>query len=99
MSTMRRPMIVKSTRLIREVKNGQARLGKQQHGAVNDASWWIPHPRTGIYYPKGHEWVMEDVPEGASSFPRTYWLRSAEGVEKDSDLSTCPDYNHPYLDV
>ncbi|XAR50427.1 hypothetical protein NMG60_11004753 [Bertholletia excelsa] len=26
---------------------------------------WIPDHRTGIYYPKGHEKVMEDVPVGA----------------------------------
>ncbi|OVA17067.1 hypothetical protein BVC80_9047g17 [Macleaya cordata] len=58
-------------------------------------SWWIPHPRTGIYYPKGHEWVMEDLPDGAASFRQTYWLRNAEGVDKPS-----PDANsldHPIL--
>lgn len=30
--------------------------------AANDANLWVPHGRTGIYYPKGHEKVMEDVP-------------------------------------
>ncbi|KAF9621691.1 hypothetical protein IFM89_026584 [Coptis chinensis] len=44
--------------------------------------YWIPHPRTGIYYPKGSERVMEDVPDGASVFIRTHWLRSDEGVDK-----------------
>ncbi|KAJ6302566.1 hypothetical protein OIU77_016626 [Salix suchowensis] len=43
---------------------------------------WLPHPRTGIYVPKGHEWVMEDVPENAASFSQTYWLRNVDGVEK-----------------
>ena len=23
---------------------------------------WVPHERTGIYYPKGHEKVFDDVP-------------------------------------
>nr|XP_027102495.1 uncharacterized protein LOC113723714 [Coffea arabica] len=46
-------------------------------------SWWVPHPRSGIYYPQGHERVMEDVPNGAASFgDATYWLRSVDGVDK-----------------
>ncbi|ERN03676.1 hypothetical protein AMTR_s00144p00086170 [Amborella trichopoda] len=45
-------------------------------------SCWVPHPRTGIYYPKGHEKVMEDVPYGASTFEKTYWLRSHEGLDE-----------------
>ncbi|KAF9665957.1 hypothetical protein SADUNF_Sadunf16G0179100 [Salix dunnii] len=43
---------------------------------------WLPHPRTGIYVPKGHERVMDDVPENAASFSQTYWLRNVDGVEK-----------------
>ncbi|KAF4402937.1 hypothetical protein G4B88_010389 [Cannabis sativa] len=31
----------------------------------NDGNEWIPDVRTGIYYPKGHEKVMEDVPPKA----------------------------------
>ncbi|KAK3219143.1 hypothetical protein Dsin_013113 [Dipteronia sinensis] len=27
---------------------------------------WVPDDRTGIYYPKGHEKVMEDVPVEAA---------------------------------
>ncbi|KAG6789734.1 hypothetical protein POTOM_005858 [Populus tomentosa] len=46
---------------------------------------WVPHPRTGIYFPKGHEWVMDDVPENAASFSQTYWLRNVDGVEKPHD--------------
>ncbi|CAK9181155.1 unnamed protein product [Ilex paraguariensis] len=44
--------------------------------------YWVPHPRTGIYFPKGHEWVMEEVPNGAASFGQTYWLRNTDGVDK-----------------
>ncbi|KAL9371105.1 hypothetical protein Peur_036245 [Populus x canadensis] len=43
---------------------------------------WAPHPRTGIYVPKGHERVMDDVPEKAASLNQTYWLRNVDGVEK-----------------
>ncbi|RWR91397.1 hypothetical protein CKAN_02055000 [Cinnamomum micranthum f. kanehirae] len=31
-------------------------------------SWWAPHHRTGIYYPRGQERVMEDVPTEAAKF-------------------------------
>ncbi|KAF8410172.1 hypothetical protein HHK36_002694 [Tetracentron sinense] len=47
-------------------------------------SYWVPDPRTGIYVPKGHEWMMDDVPETAASCNQTYWLRSIEGVDKPS---------------
>ncbi|KAG8379616.1 hypothetical protein BUALT_Bualt07G0107300 [Buddleja alternifolia] len=30
-----------------------------------DANWWVRDDRTRIYYPKGHEKVIEDVPQGA----------------------------------
>ncbi|KAL9404587.1 hypothetical protein Peur_001559 [Populus x canadensis] len=52
---------------------------------------WVPHPRTGIYFPKGHEWVMDDVPENAASFSQTYWLRNVDGVEKPG-----PDTPHDH---
>lgn len=32
-----------------------------------DGNMWVPHERTGIYYPKGHEKVMEDVPRKAGN--------------------------------
>lgn len=28
-------------------------------------NWWVPDDRTGIFYPKGQEKVMEDVPSEA----------------------------------
>ncbi|CAN0927125.1 hypothetical protein LINGRAHAP2_LOCUS35701, partial [Linum grandiflorum] len=48
---------------------------------------WVPDPRTGIYFPRGQEWVMEDVPENAARFGQSYWLRNVDGVEK-------PDPDH-----
>ncbi|XP_019165184.1 PREDICTED: uncharacterized protein LOC109161304 isoform X2 [Ipomoea nil] len=54
---------------------------------------WAPHPRTGIYFPAGHERVMDDVPSGAASLNQTYWLRSVDGVDKpDPDV----DYYQTY---
>ncbi|KAM0023658.1 hypothetical protein Hdeb2414_s0023g00641841 [Helianthus debilis subsp. tardiflorus] len=44
----------------------------------HDEGFWIPHPRTGIHYPKGHEWVMKDVPNGAATFDYSYWLRNGD---------------------
>ncbi|KAI3815276.1 hypothetical protein L1987_14938 [Smallanthus sonchifolius] len=44
----------------------------------HEESCWIPHSRTGIYYPKGHEWVMKDVPDGAARFDYTYWFRNGD---------------------
>ncbi|GMJ09794.1 hypothetical protein like AT3G19550 [Hibiscus trionum] len=49
---------------------------------IKDSQCWVPHPRSGIYFPKGHEWVMKDVPVGAASFNETYWLRNVDGVDK-----------------
>ncbi|XP_010487900.1 PREDICTED: uncharacterized protein LOC104765824 [Camelina sativa] len=48
---------------------------------------WVPHPRTGIFFPPGQEAVMEDVPDGAASFDMTFWIRNVDGVDKpDPDL-------------
>ncbi|KAK7836193.1 hypothetical protein CFP56_022866 [Quercus suber] len=51
---------------------------------------WVPHPRTGIYCPKGQEWVMDDLPEQAASLNRTHWLRNVDGVDK-ADHNTPSD--------
>ncbi|PON74777.1 hypothetical protein PanWU01x14_048360 [Parasponia andersonii] len=54
-------------------------------------SYWTPHPHSGIYVPRGHEWVVDDVPKNAALFDQTYWLRNVDGVEKaDPDLP--PDH-------
>ncbi|KAK4401734.1 hypothetical protein Sango_0914100 [Sesamum angolense] len=56
---------------IMEVDDGQP-------GAVHERSRWLPHPRSGIYLPEGHEWVMDGVPDNAASFDRTVWLRTTD---------------------
>lgn len=44
-----------------------------------DATWWIPDDRTGIYYPKGQEKVMEDVPQDAGrNFGAINWFFNHE---------------------
>lgn len=53
-----------------------------------NSSTWVPHPRTGIYFPQGHEWVMKDVPENAASFSRVCWFRDSDGVDDPN-----PDQN------
>ena len=60
---------------------------------MDDSSYWVPHPRTGIYFPNGHESAMEDVPEGAASFNQTFWLRNVDdGVDHDPNIP--PDHHH-----
>ncbi|KAL0559754.1 hypothetical protein IC582_000121 [Cucumis melo] len=46
-----------------------------------NSSTWVPHPRTGIYFPQGHEWVMKDIPENAASFSRLCWFRDSDDVD------------------
>ncbi|CAA2966455.1 uncharacterized protein LOC111411055 [Olea europaea subsp. europaea] len=47
-----------------------------------DEECWMPHPHTGIYYPKGHEWVMDGIPSNAATFEKVFWFRSDGGVDK-----------------
>ncbi|GJR80714.1 hypothetical protein Tco_0151499 [Tanacetum coccineum] len=41
-----------------------------------EESCWILHLRTGIFYLKGHEGAMNEVPDGAAIFASSYWLRN-----------------------
>ncbi|CAH9103669.1 unnamed protein product [Cuscuta epithymum] len=43
-------------------------------------SSWTPHPRTGIYFPAGHEGILDDVPTGAAALTQTHWLRNVDGA-------------------
>ncbi|CAN8270286.1 unnamed protein product [Cochlearia groenlandica] len=57
--------------------------GSEVDSSVN----WVPHPRTGIFFPPGQEAVMADIPDGAASFDMTFWIRNVDGVDKpDPDL-------------
>ncbi|GKF45949.1 hypothetical protein Tco_0135751, partial [Tanacetum coccineum] len=43
-----------------------------------EESCWILYFRTGIFYLKGHEGVMNEVPEGAAIFASSCWLRNSD---------------------
>ncbi|GJY15467.1 hypothetical protein Tco_0385889 [Tanacetum coccineum] len=43
-----------------------------------EESYWILHLCTGIFYLKGHEGVMNEVPDGAAIFASSYWLRNSD---------------------
>ncbi|XP_051147978.1 uncharacterized protein LOC127263079 [Andrographis paniculata] len=45
------------------------------NGSGTGNGWWMQDHRTGIYYPKGQEKVMEDVPSGAmKEFQTINWF-------------------------
>ncbi|GLJ43727.1 hypothetical protein SUGI_0910460 [Cryptomeria japonica] len=58
--------------------------GRGVEGGGGGASWWVPHPKTGIFYPKGQRKWIDDVEKDDSvQDVNTYWLRSYEAyVEK-----------------
>lgn len=57
----------------REAGKPEAEETKRNCGG-GESSSWVPHPRTGIYYPQGHEKVMEDVPAAAAKDFPVHWL-------------------------
>ncbi|TYH33307.1 hypothetical protein ES332_D13G050000v1 [Gossypium tomentosum] len=61
---------------------------------IKVSSSWVPHPKSGIYFPKGHEWVMDDVPDRAASFSSSYWVRSVDGVDKPESSVHDEHYSH-----
>ncbi|XP_004511304.1 uncharacterized protein [Cicer arietinum] len=63
---------------LRRAKGAESSTGQQvpKSSSGKDSCWWIPHPRTGIYFPAGHDWVMEDVPDGAATFAETCCFRN-----------------------
>ncbi|CAM0949790.1 unnamed protein product [Alopecurus aequalis] len=98
---MGRSAIVKSTGLLWEVKSRPSSYLRSRMQPVEarsaETALWVPHPRTGIYYPRGFEWVMEDVPKSAASFQQTYWLRSGDTETASSPMSNdvTAAFDHP----
>ncbi|XWS54705.1 hypothetical protein CRYUN_Cryun10bG0112500 [Craigia yunnanensis] len=81
----------------REIINECTRTNSSSSSSTNDikdSSCWVPHPKSGIYFPESHEWVMNDVPDGAASLARTFWLRNVDGVEKPELDHELPSDNH-----
>ncbi|RVW49876.1 hypothetical protein CK203_105840 [Vitis vinifera] len=65
----------------------RGRTDGADHKGDGSSSSWVPHPRTGIYFPEGHDHMMDDVPDGAACFGQSYWLRTVDGVDKpDPDV-------------
>ncbi|PIN15276.1 hypothetical protein CDL12_12082 [Handroanthus impetiginosus] len=69
-----------SSNQIKNPNKGSTAEADQQTAAP--ARCWVPHPRSGIYFPVGGEWVMDGIPNDAASFDRTFWLRDIDGVEE-----------------
>lgn len=54
---------------MREMSNkvdGEEMKMKKKHVRDDGSCCWVPHERTGIFYPKGQEKVMEDIPSEAA---------------------------------
>uniref|UniRef100_A0ACD5Y5H0 Uncharacterized protein n=1 Tax=Avena sativa TaxID=4498 RepID=A0ACD5Y5H0_AVESA len=100
---MGRSATAKSTGLLREFKNRQSSYLRSRVQPVEarsaETALWVPHPRTGIYYPRGFEWVMEDVPRNAATFKQPYWLRSDDTETASSPTSndTAAAFDHPFV--
>ncbi|KAJ8617137.1 hypothetical protein MRB53_013323 [Persea americana] len=75
-------------------------------------SWWVPHNRTGIYYPIGQERVMENVPIEAAKFAEViHCFTSREAVhvlggrerfpkpliDRKNAASSSSSANHPQI--
>ncbi|XP_059645353.1 uncharacterized protein LOC132286932 [Cornus florida] len=57
--------------------NGEEMRNKSLVGD-RDGNWWLPDDRTGIYFPKGQEKIMEDVPPTAGKDFGVNWLSNNE---------------------
>lgn len=55
--------------------------GDQVDEPDEDRQCSVPHPRTGIFVPRGQERVVDNIPEGAVSFCQAFWYRSVEEVD------------------
>lgn len=58
---------------IREMVKIEAEEVKSRSQGEASCSW-VPHERTGIYYPKGQEKVIEDVPSGVAKDIGINWF-------------------------
>ncbi|PIA26151.1 hypothetical protein AQUCO_09600009v1 [Aquilegia coerulea] len=55
--------------------------GREEDG--HGVALWVPHHRTGIYYPLGQEKVMEDIPTGGACLAKVHWASSYTENEPD----------------
>ncbi|KAF6138460.1 hypothetical protein GIB67_022494 [Kingdonia uniflora] len=47
---------------------------------------WVPHDRTRMYYPKGQEKVVDEVPNGASKLSEIHWFSGKRGDALGSQI-------------
>ncbi|KAI3445907.1 hypothetical protein Pfo_002572 [Paulownia fortunei] len=66
-------------------KNTKGASAEDEQLLADPRRCWVPHPRSGIYFPEGHEKVMEGIPNHAASFDPTFWLRNTNGVDDKPD--------------
>lgn len=59
-------MVSDSVKLNGEEANHTRVAAAASGGGSGDATWWVRDDRTGIFYPKGQEKVLEGVPQGAA---------------------------------
>lgn len=57
--------------------NGEEMKAKSSDGN-HDGNWWVRDDRTGIYYPKGQEKIMEDIPLRAGKDFAVNWFSNHE---------------------
>ncbi|EXC37568.1 hypothetical protein L484_001357 [Morus notabilis] len=48
-----------------EAEEVKSKSVRSENSTFGSNLLWVPHEKTGIYYPKGHEKVMEDIPPNA----------------------------------
>ncbi|CAI0437283.1 unnamed protein product [Linum tenue] len=53
-----------------KVESDQSKLGSDGGGGYCS---WVPDEKTGIYYPKGQEKVMQEIPAGAGRDVDVHW--------------------------
>ncbi|GJZ88935.1 retrovirus-related pol polyprotein from transposon TNT 1-94 [Tanacetum coccineum] len=66
-------MIMRELQSLRHTEDNKDKVYEER-----EESCWILHLRTGIFYPKSHEGVMNEVPDGAAIFASSYCLRNSD---------------------
>ncbi|KAB2612662.1 hypothetical protein D8674_034978 [Pyrus ussuriensis x Pyrus communis] len=65
-----------SADMVRETvkSEGDEAKNKNQMGENNDNNIWVPHEKTGIYYPKGQEKVLDEISPGSVKDMGVNWF-------------------------
>ncbi|GAY58754.1 hypothetical protein CUMW_189340 [Citrus unshiu] len=74
--------MMRETALKSNAEEGNVMRSQQMNNNVGENEGncgWVPHERTGIYYPKGHEKVIDDVPPSAGRDFEVNWFSETHG--------------------